>query len=56
MIAKKTFQKLLEIKYQKSPLLDLTFDDGNQEKFVDLRPLNSNFIEVLICYFLVIYA
>ena len=39
MIAKKTCQKLLEIKYQKSPLLDLTFDDGNQEKFVDLRPL-----------------
>ncbi len=32
-------QKLLEIKYQKSPLLDLTFDDGKQEKFVDLRPL-----------------
>ncbi len=32
-------QKLLEIKYQKSPLLDLTFDDGHQEKFVDLRPL-----------------
>ena len=32
-------QKLLEIEYQKHPLLELTFDDGNQQKFVDLRPL-----------------
>ena len=32
-------QKLLAIKYQKHPLLDLTFDDGKQKKFVDLRPL-----------------
>ena len=32
-------QKLLEIEYRKHPLLELTFDDGNQKRFVDLRPL-----------------
>ncbi|MGK7893112.1 MAG: hypothetical protein AB4372_05635 [Xenococcus sp. (in: cyanobacteria)] len=32
-------QKLLEIEYQKHPLLALTFDHGKQKKFVDLRPL-----------------
>ena len=32
-------QKLLEIEYRKHPLLDLTFDHGNQKRFVDLRPL-----------------
>ena len=32
-------QNLLEIEYGKHPLLELKFDDGNQKKFVDLRPL-----------------
>ena len=32
-------QNLLEIEYRKHPLLDLTFDDSNQKRFVDLRPL-----------------
>ena len=32
-------QKLLDIEYGKHPLLELTFDDGNQKRFVDLRPL-----------------
>ena len=32
-------QNLLEIEYKKHPLLELTFDDGNQKRFVDLRPL-----------------
>ena len=32
-------QKLLDIEYKKHPLLELTFDDGNQGRFVDLRPL-----------------
>ena len=38
MIALAT-QNLLEIEYRKQPWLDLTFDDGNQKRFVDLRPL-----------------
>ncbi len=32
-------QNLLEIEYRKHPLLDLTFDDGNQQRLLDLRPL-----------------
>ena len=32
-------QKLLDIEYRKYPFLELTFDDGNQKRFVDLRPL-----------------
>ncbi len=32
-------QKLLDIEYGKHPLLDLTFDDGNQQRLLDLRPL-----------------
>ncbi len=34
-----TNQKLLEIEYKKHPLLELTFDDGNQQRLLDLRPL-----------------
>ncbi len=32
-------QNLVDIEYKKHPLLELTFDDGNQKRFVDLRPL-----------------
>ncbi len=32
-------QNLLDIEYKKHPFLELTFDDGNQKRFVDLRPL-----------------
>ncbi|MDJ0901800.1 MAG: hypothetical protein QNJ55_23670 [Xenococcus sp. MO_188.B8] len=32
-------QNFLEIEYRKHPLLDLTFDDSSQKRFVDLRPL-----------------
>ena len=32
-------QNLLDINYRKHPLLELTFDDGNQKRFLDLRPL-----------------
>ncbi len=39
-------QKRLDIEYGKHPLLELTFDDGNQQKFVDLRP----FIPIVLRY------
>ena len=32
-------QKLLDIEYGKLPLLELIFDDGNQTRLIDLRPL-----------------
>ena len=32
-------QNILDIEYRKSPLLELTFDDGNQKRYLDLRPL-----------------
>ena len=32
-------QNFLEIEYRKPPLLELTFDEGNQQRFLDLRPL-----------------
>ena len=32
-------QNLLEIEYGKHPLLELTFDNGNQKRFLDLIPL-----------------
>ena len=32
-------QNFLEIEYRKHPLLELTFDRGNQKKLLDLRPL-----------------
>ena len=34
-------QNFLEIEYGKHPLLELTFDNGNQQRFLDLRPLIS---------------
>ena len=34
-------QNFLEIEYGKHPLLELTFDHGNQQGFLDLRPLIS---------------
>ncbi len=34
-------QNFLEIEYGKHPLLELTFDHGNQQGFLDLRPLMS---------------
>ncbi len=30
---------ILDIEYKKHPLLELTFDDGNRQKCLDLRPL-----------------
>ena len=32
-------QNILDIEYRKSPLLELTFDNGNQKRCLDLRPL-----------------
>ena len=32
-------QDILDLEYSKSPLLELTFDDGNQKRCLDLRPL-----------------
>ena len=32
-------QNILDLEYRKSPLLVLTFDDGNQTRCLDLRPL-----------------
>ena len=32
-------QNFLDIEYRKYPLLELTFDDGNQQRCLDLRPL-----------------
>ena len=31
-------QNLVDLEYKKHPLLELTFDDGNQNRFMDLRP------------------
>ena len=32
-------QNILDLEYRKTPLLELTFDDGNQTRCLDLRPL-----------------
>ena len=32
-------QNILDLEYRKTPLLELTFDDGNQARCLDLRPL-----------------
>ena len=32
-------QNILDIEPRKHPLLELTFDDHNQKRFLDLRPL-----------------
>ena len=38
-LASLSSQNFLDIEYRKYPLLELTFDDGNQQRCLDLRPL-----------------
>ena len=39
LVAQNILDIILDIEYKKHPLLELTFDDGNRQKCLDLRPL-----------------